>query len=87
MQPATVAQQWSKRPPAVPRRRKAPSLDDLFDDSLIMLDGRMFFVAGYTSGGAPYGAFVDEPAADEQATEDEALIEAGNDVALFGSQW
>jgi hypothetical protein len=25
-----------------------------------MLDGRSFFVAGYTSGGAPYGMFADE---------------------------
>ena len=25
-----------------------------------MLDGRPFFVAGYTSGGAPYGMFEDE---------------------------
>jgi len=60
--PAT-AQRWSKRPPAVPRRRKAPPAAEPFpvDDSLIMLDGRAFFVAGYTSGGVPYGVFVDEP--------------------------
>jgi hypothetical protein len=25
-----------------------------------MLDGRPFFVAGHTSGGAPYGTFADE---------------------------
>src|SRR5918999_3164586 len=52
--PAT-AQRWSKRPPAVPRGRKAPPAAEPFpvDDSLIVLDGRMFFVAGYTSGGAP----------------------------------
>jgi hypothetical protein len=25
-----------------------------------MLDGRLFFVAGYTLGGAPYGMFADE---------------------------
>jgi hypothetical protein len=56
------AQQWSTRPPAVPRRRKASPVAEplLFDDSLIVLDGRMFFVAGYTSGGAPYGVFVGE---------------------------
>jgi hypothetical protein len=57
--PAT-AQRWSKRPPAVPRRRKAPPPFEPLHDSLIMLDGRMFFVAGHTSGGAPYGVFVDE---------------------------
>lgn len=59
--PATV-QRWSKRPLAVPRRRKAPPAAEPFpvDDSLIVLDGRTFFVAAYTSGGAPYGVFVDE---------------------------
>jgi hypothetical protein len=25
-----------------------------------MLDGRLFFVAGYTSGDAPYGMFADD---------------------------
>jgi hypothetical protein len=64
--PAT-AHRWSKRPPAVPRRRKAPPAAEAFplDDSLIMLDGRTFFVAGYTSGGAPYGVFVDEPTTED----------------------
>jgi len=65
--PAT-AQRWSKRPPAVPRRRKATPAAEPFpaDDSLIMLDGRAFFVAGYTSGGAPYGVFVDESTTEDQ---------------------
>lgn len=68
--PAT-AQQWSKRPPAVPRRRQASPAAEPFpvDDSLIMLDGRMFFVAGYTSGGAPYGVFVDEPTTEDLPVE------------------
>ena len=61
--PAT-AQRWSRRPPAVPRRRRTPPAAEPLDESLIMLDGRMFFVAGYTSGGAPYGAFIDEPPVD-----------------------
>jgi hypothetical protein len=30
-----------------------------------MLDGRAFFVAGYISGGAPYGVFVDEPTTED----------------------
>ncbi|GAB3852533.1 hypothetical protein GCM10027610_081010 [Dactylosporangium cerinum] len=30
------------------------------DEWWIMLDGRPFFVAGYTSGGTPYGTFADE---------------------------
>ena len=25
-----------------------------------MIDGRPYFVAGYTSGGAPYGTYLDE---------------------------
>jgi hypothetical protein len=62
-----ATQQWSKRPPAVPRRREAPPAAESFPaaDSLIVLDGRTFFVAGYTSGGAPYGVFVDEPTAED----------------------
>jgi hypothetical protein len=50
----------------VPRRRKAPPVAESVDDSLIMVDGRMYFIAGYTSGGAPYGTFIDEPAADDR---------------------
>jgi hypothetical protein len=53
------AQQWAQRPPSTPRpvaRRDAgPS-----DNSWIMLDGRLFFVAGFTPGGAPYGISEDE---------------------------
>jgi hypothetical protein len=47
------AQQWAQRPPATPRRiaeRDAGQADDWW----IMLDGRLFFVAGHTSNGAPY---------------------------------
>lgn len=54
------AQRWSTRPPAVPRRRKAQPAAEPLDDSWTVIDGRMYFVAGYTSGGAPYGVFVDE---------------------------
>lgn len=59
--PAT-ARRWSTRPPAVPRLRKAPPAPvfEPHNDLWIMLDGRRYFVAGYTSGGAPYGVFVDE---------------------------
>lgn len=68
--PAT-AQRRSKRPPAVPRRREAPQVAEPFPlgDSLIVLDGRTFFVAGYTSGGAPYGVFVDEPTTEDRQAE------------------
>ena len=53
------ARQWAQRPlptlrPAV-RRDPGP-----IDNSWIMLGGQMFFVAGYTPGGVPYGTFDDE---------------------------
>lgn len=58
------AQPWAQRSSATPRRAGvdlAVPIDDLGDDPCwIMLDGRLFFVAGYTSGGAPYGMFADE---------------------------
>jgi hypothetical protein len=53
------AQHWATRPPATPRHSPTQPVDD-FDDGWIMLDGRRFFVVGYTSGGAPYGVFDDE---------------------------
>jgi hypothetical protein len=54
------AQQWSRRPPATPRRAARPRDAQPDHPSWIMLDGRPFLVAGYTSGGAPYGLFADE---------------------------
>ena len=30
------------------------------DDGWIMIDGRPYFVAGYTSGGTPYGIYLDK---------------------------
>jgi hypothetical protein len=53
------AQQWAQRPPSTPRpaaRRDA----DPSGNSWIMLDGRLFFVVGFTPGGAPYGIYEDE---------------------------
>jgi hypothetical protein len=53
------ARQWAQRPPSNPRR--AAHGDDVpFEDPWVMLDGRRFFVAGFTAGGAPYGIFEDE---------------------------
>jgi hypothetical protein len=49
-----AAQQWVQCPPATPRRR-ADRGDPGKDEPWIMVDGRSFFVVGYTSGGAPYG--------------------------------
>lgn len=58
------AQHWAQRPPATPRRKAERRADDhaeSFGDSpWIMLDDGWFFVAGYTSGGMPYGMFADE---------------------------
>jgi hypothetical protein len=62
----TAAQQWTQRPAATPRRAAERRADRVDDEWWLMLDGRMFFVVGYTSGGAPYGMFADEmqPSAD-----------------------
>jgi hypothetical protein len=53
------ARQWAQRPPATPRRTAERDVGQV-DDWWIILDGRSFFVAGYTSNGAPYGIFADE---------------------------
>jgi hypothetical protein len=53
------AQQWARRPPATPRPTTTGQ-PSMADDSWMMLDGRLFFVVGYTPGGAPYGIFEDE---------------------------
>jgi hypothetical protein len=55
-----AAQRWAHRPPpqARPRRSSAPRA--LPDNDWIMMDGRPYFVAGYTAGGAPYGIYLDE---------------------------
>ena len=54
------AHQWAQRPPATPRRRAEHLADPAEDEPWIMVDGRPFFVVGYSSGGAPYGMFEDE---------------------------
>jgi hypothetical protein len=46
----------ARRPPPTLRQ----TADDVAGTWYIMLDGRAFFVAGYTAGGAPYGMFEDE---------------------------
>ena len=62
------ARRWAQRPPAAPRRRAGQrDSEPVDDDPWIILDGRPFFVAGYTVGGAPFGVFADEmPAAADQ---------------------
>lgn len=44
----------------MPRKKQREPVDEWFDDGWAVIDGRRFFVAGYTSGGAPYGIFEDE---------------------------
>jgi hypothetical protein len=50
---------WSKRPEPVPRVAKAGK-DTGLDPDLEWVGDRLMFVVGYTSGGAPYGCYVDE---------------------------
>jgi len=56
----TSAQQWAQRPPATPHRTAEQRTHPVDHDSWSVLDGRPFFVVGFTSGGAPYGMFEDE---------------------------
>jgi len=54
------AAQWAQRPSATPRRTARHGADQHDDEWWIMLDGRSFLIAGYTSGGVAYGIFADE---------------------------
>jgi hypothetical protein len=53
------ARQWAHRPPPQPRPRRSATPRALPGD-WITIDGRPCFVAGYTSGGAPYGIYLEE---------------------------
>ncbi len=54
------AQRWAHRPPPQPRPRRSAIPRALLDDDWTMIDGRPYFVAGYTPGGAPYGLYLDD---------------------------
>jgi hypothetical protein len=54
------AQRRANRPPPQARPRRSATPRALGDDDWIMIDGRPYFVAGYTSGGVPYGIYLDE---------------------------
>jgi hypothetical protein len=54
------ARRWGHRPPPQPSPHRSAIPQALSDDDWIMMDGRPYFVAGYTSGGAPYGIYLDE---------------------------
>jgi hypothetical protein len=53
------AQRWAQRPPSTPPLVARGDAGPV-DSSWIMLDGRPFFVAGFTPGGVPYGIYEDE---------------------------
>jgi hypothetical protein len=55
-----AARQWAQRPAAAARVGAKPRADPADDDSWILMEGREYFVVGYTTGGAPYGVFADE---------------------------
>jgi hypothetical protein len=79
------ARRWAQRPPSNPQR--AASGDDRpIEDPWIMLDGRRFFIAGFTSGGMPYGIFEDEIDQMESGDldEDELLYDSVNDERELG---
>jgi len=54
------AKRWVRRPPSQPRPRRSATPRALLDNDWIMIDGRLYFVAGYTPSGAPYGIYLDE---------------------------
>ncbi len=54
-----AAQRWAQRPPVAPHGR-ADRGGPGQDEPWLMVDGRSYFVVGYTSGGVPYGMFEDE---------------------------
>ncbi len=79
------AQRWAHRPHLQPGPRRSATPRALLDDDWIMIDGRPYFVAGYTAGGAPYGIYLDEMD-DDYLTE---MITPGrpdklSDLDLFG---
>jgi hypothetical protein len=54
------ARRWAHRPPQQPRPRRSATSRALLEDDWIIVDGRPYFVAGHTPGGAPYGIYLDE---------------------------
>ncbi|MBL7552253.1 hypothetical protein I6A60_30975 [Frankia sp. AgB1.9] len=54
------SRQWAQRPPAIRRGHAENGGDQVDDEWWTILNGRVFFVVGRTSGGAPYGVITDE---------------------------
>ena len=53
-------QTWASRPPSITQRRADRPVDITEDSDWTVLDGRRFFIAGYTPAGLPFGVFEDE---------------------------
>lgn len=72
-------QQWAVRPPSVPKRSRGEQQLEPLDDGLpcgwIEWGGEIMFVAGFTSGGAPYGVRIEEFPADDLPDELRDLAE------------
>jgi len=79
------ARRWAQRPASNPRRA-ASGDDGPVDNSWIMLDGRRFFVAGFTFGGMPYGIFEDgiDQLESGDRDEDELLYDISEDEGELG---
>ena len=54
------ARRRAHRPPPQLRPRPSATPRPILDNDWIMMDGRPYFVAGYTPGGAPYGIYLDD---------------------------
>jgi hypothetical protein len=54
------AQRWARWPPPQPCPRRSATPPALPDNDWLMMDGRPYYVAGYTPGGAPYSIYLDE---------------------------
>jgi hypothetical protein len=54
------ARRWAHRPSPQLRPRPSSAPRTIPDNDWIVMDGRPYFVAGYTPGGAPYGIYLDE---------------------------
>jgi hypothetical protein len=54
------ARRRARRPPPQPCPRRSATSPALPDNDWMMMDGRPYYVAGYTPGGAPYGIYLDE---------------------------
>jgi hypothetical protein len=71
-------QQWSTRPPPVPKpprdRSEAAPANDWPPEGWIEYGGTLIFPVGYTSGGCPYGVVASQ-------------LDDDDGTAMFGARW